>query len=565
MSEQDVDQQLSKVEGLKVASRQLRGDIVKELKNGKIYFTEETIQILKFHGMYQQDDRDLRAARRKAGEEKAYSMMIRARIPGGILSSQAYLQFDRLSQTYGNQTLRVTTRQTFQIHGVLKENIKQTIKEINDVMITTLGGCGDQVRNTLLCPFPHHGPLHDQLKEHLYQLVDALSAKTKAYHEIWLDGEKIASGEPDEEPLYGQTYLPRKFKLAIAIEGDNCVDVYANDLGIVAHRDGDTLLGYTLLVGGGMGRNHTKADTYARAASPLCFVTPEQLIDAAIAIVSIQRDHGNRTDRQHSRFKYLIDKVGLPWFKEELERRLGTSLSEPRALHFEGTSDHLGWQAQGDGRFALGIFIENGRIIDREGFQIKTALREIMTRFQPEIHLTTSQNLILCDLEAQDRQEIEATLKKYGVKLTEEITNVRRFSMACPSMPTCGLAIAESERALPDLISQIEQVVAELSLQEERFTIRMTGCPNGCARPYIGDIGLVGRAPGKYDVYLAGDFYGTHLNERFKETVPIQEIPGLLRTLLEDFKVHRTAQEMFGDYCARIGIATLQERFGIYV
>ena len=563
MSEAGTQGKPSKVEEIKKVSKQLRGNIAAELINGKTYFTEESIQVLKFHGMYQQDDRDLRQQLKKEGKDKAYSMMIRARIPGGVLSSDAYLQFDRLSDQFGNGTLRITTRQTFQVHGILKANVKQTVRAINDVLITTLGGCGDQVRNILLCPAPHHGRFYQQLREQLAQLVDVLSAKTAAYHEIWLDGEKVASGEPDEEALYGQTYLPRKFKLAIAIEGDNCLDVYANDLGIVAHRDGDCVFGYTLLVGGGMGRNHTKKDTYPRTASPLAFVLPEELVETAVAIVAIQRDYGNRIDRQYSRFKYLLDERGLEWFRTELEQRLGHTLQAPKKLIWSETSDHLGWHAQGDGRYFLGLPIQNGRIEDREHCRLKTALREIMKQFTPEIHLTTSQNMLLCNLLAADRALLETMLHNYGVSLVEDISKAERYAMACPALPTCGLAITESERVLPSVIKKLEEVLTELGLQEEEITIRMTGCPNGCARPYVSDIGFVGRAPGKYDVYLGGDFYGTHLNELYAELIDLEKLPETVRYVLQDFKEHKHPKERFGHYCNRIGVSELKKRVNV--
>ncbi len=548
------------VEEIKKKSRHLRGAIVEELANGKTYFTEEGIQVLKFHGMYQQDDRDLRQQLKKEGKEKAYSMMIRARIPGGVLSSKAYLTFDRLSEQFGNSTLRITTRQTFQIHGILKKDVRQTIRSLHDTLITTLGGCGDQVRNILLCPAPHEGLFHEQLRVQLERLVDALSAKTAAYHEIWLDGEKVASNQDDEEPLYGQTYLPRKFKLAIAVEGDNCLDVYANDLGIVAHREGDVVSGYTLLVGGGMGRNHTKKDTYPRVATPLCFVLPDDLVETAIAIVSIQRDYGNRTDRQHSRFKYLLDERGLDWFSGELQHRLGRLLVAPRDLTWSQTTDHLGWHKQGEHTWFLGLPIQNGRIHNAGSLQLKTALRSIVERFAPEIHLTTSQNMLLCHLREDDKPLIESMLREHGVHFVEDIPTIERYAMACPALPTCGLAITESERVMPTVLANLEQVLVELGLEREEISIRMTGCPNGCTRPYVSDIGLVGRAPGKYDVYLGGDFFGTRLNELYAELVSLSSLSVVLYDILRDFRDHHVKDERFGAYCHRVSVEELKKR-----
>ncbi len=548
------------VEEIKKHSRHLRGSIVEELVNGKTYFTEESIQLLKFHGMYQQDDRDLRQQLKKDGKEKAYSMMIRARIPGGVLTSNAYLTFDRLSEQYGNNTLRITTRQTFQIHGILKTDVEQTIRSLHDTMVTTLGGCGDQVRNILLCPAPHEGLFYEQLRTQLELLVDELSAKTAAYHEIWLDGEKVASSQEEEEPLYGQTYLPRKFKLAIAVEQDNCLDVYANDLGIVAHREGDAVSGYTLLVGGGMGRNHTKKDTYPRVATPLCFILPDDLVETVVAIVSIQRDYGNRSDRQHSRFKYLLDERGLPWFSQELQKILGRSLTPARDLTWSQTTDHLGWHKQGENTWFLGLPIQNGRIRDTDSLQLKTALRRVVERFSPEIHLTTSQNMLLCHLREDDKPFIESMLREHGVQLVEDLSLIERYAMACPALPTCGLAITESERVMPTFLTNLSQILIELGLENEEITVRMTGCPNGCARPYVSDIGLVGRAPDKYDVYLGGDFYGTRLNDLYAELVTFSALPFVLRDILLDFKHNRIGNERFGTYCHRISIEELKMR-----
>ncbi|MBX6395167.1 MAG: NADPH-dependent assimilatory sulfite reductase hemoprotein subunit [Alicyclobacillaceae bacterium] len=557
----------SKVEEIKRNSRYLRGTIAEELKEDSTKFSEENEQILKFHGIYQQDDRDLRQARKKEGLEPHYQMMVRARIPGGVVRPEAYLVFDELSDRYGNGSLRVTTRQTFQLHGVLKGNLKATIRRINDQLITTLGGCGDQVRNILLCPAPLHNPFRKELEAVLHQLVDALSAKTPAYHEIWLDGEKVAGGEPEEaagevEPLYGATYLPRKFKVAIAIEGDNCVDVYTNDLGFVAHRDGDRLDGFTVLVGGGMGRSAPRPDTYPRLADAIGFVTPDRVVELARTVVSIQRDYGNRSDRKQARMKYLIDKKGLDWFKEELERRLGWKLDPARRLEWGDTEDHLGWHEQGDGRLWLGLYLPNGRIKDTEDRQLKRALREIVERHRPLIRLTTQQNLLLSDIDPSARDDIEDTLRRYGVTPAEELDPVIRYSMACVALPTCGLAVAESERALPGVLKELQETLTELGLAGERISVRMTGCPNGCSRPYVGDIGFVGRSLGKYDIWLGGDYDGTRLSQLFEELVPYSELVSRLRPLLAAFKEERRPGETFGAYCTRIGIDELRRKGG---
>lgn len=544
--------QESKVEGIKRNSQHLRGNIVEELQQDSTHFGDDSIQLLKFHGMYQQDDRDLRSARRKAGLDKAYSMMIRARIPGGVLTAAQYLTFDAIADTYGNSTMRITTRQTFQVHGILKGDVKPTLQRLNETLLTTLGGCGDQVRNIVGCAEPSSALARDEIRADLLAVVDELSAKTNAYHEIWLDGEKVAF-ETETEPLYQDVYLPRKFKLAFALEGDNCVDVYDNDIGIVAHLDSDAVAGYTLLVGGGMGRTATMKDTYPRLATPITCVTRAQLVETVRTIVEIQRDHGNRTERRHARFKYLLDHKGLDWFLAELAQRLRRTLTPPRALAWHSATDHFGWHQHGPDDWYLGLFIENGRIQDDADLRLKTGLRDVITEYQPSVHLTTQQNLILGHIRARDRAVIEAKLQAAGLKLPDSWSVVRLHSMACVALPTCGLATAESERALPTVMPEIESLLQELGLQEEPITVRMTGCSNGCARPYNAEIAFVGRSPGKYDLFLGGDLLGTRLNEVYRELTPIEEFVGTLRPPLTAFVANRQAGERFGDFCKRVG------------
>jgi len=553
----------SKVEVMKRNSDHLRGTIAEALGDGASNFSEENIQVLKFHGMYQQDDRDLRAQARKEGREKYYSMMIRARIPGGVMTPEAYLKFDRLSEDYGNHTMRITTRQTFQLHGILKDNVKSTLQGIHDVLITTLGGCGDQVRNIIACANPIDDALHQEIRTDLLFLVDKLSAKTNAYHEIWLDGEKVQfdGGHDEEEPLYKDVYLPRKFKLCFTTEGHNCADVYANDLGIVAHADarGDHVAGYTLLIGGGMGRTPSDKDTYPRLASPLMFVTREELVEVSTAIVKIQRDFGNRSERRYSRFKYLLDEKGLDWFQAELASRLGRPLTPPRDLVWTSAHDHLGWHSQGNGKYYLGIFVRNGRIADWPELTLKSVLRHIVEKYRPTVHLTTQQNLLLADLSEADRDAIEATLRQAGVKLMDEVSPTLEYSMACPALPTCGLATAESERVFPDVVAALESLLSRLGLAEESISIRMTGCSNGCARPYIADIGFVGRTPGKYDLFLGGDLMGARMNQLYQETVPMDSFVDVLRPLLAFYKAEHHADERFGAFCHRIGMDELRK------
>ena len=555
---------LSKVERIKAASNHLRGQISEELAAASDAFSEDSAQVLKFHGVYQQDDRDRRKEARARGLDKHWMMMIRTRIPGGVVSPDGYLAHDRIAREWGNSTLRVTTRQDFQLHGVLKGDLKNSLKAINDALMTSLGGCGDQERNIMACPAPEGGRLREEVDVFLADLVRALTPSTGAYHEIWIDGELAAGGVPagEEEPLYGETYLPRKFKTAIAIEGDNCVDVYSNDLGLIAMRaPGGGLAGVNLLVGGGLGRTANKPDTFPTVALPLAFVLPDQAVAAARAVVTVQRDFGDRVNRRHARLKYLIHDRGVDWFRERVQERVDFPLRPARPLTWSPVDDHLGWHPQPDGNLYYGLYIENGRIKDEGEFRLLTALRSLVQTYRPRLLLTAQQNLILADLPRTGRGAVEATLRKHGVPLSGEISNTLRHSMGCPAYPTCGLAVAESERALPALIRRIEGVVAELGLEDERISYRMTGCPNGCARPYLGDVGFVGTTLGKYDVFLGGDFDGTRLNTLFAPNVLLQEIPDLLRGPLAAFAAERSAGEGFGDWCQRHGVATLRERF----
>ncbi|WP_035156575.1 NADPH-dependent assimilatory sulfite reductase hemoprotein subunit [Cohnella thermotolerans] len=553
------DEKVSKIEIIKRQSRHLRGTIKEALQDGEPKFSEDNVQVLKFHGVYQQDDRDLRAQLKKEGKERHYSMMIRARIPGGVLSPEQYLVFDRLADEYTDyKNMRITTRQTLQLHGILKGDLKTTIKTLNEALVTTLGACGDSGRNTICCAEPGDEPFREEMRHDVLALADRLSAKTNAYHEIWVDGEpvQLAEGET-EEPLYGEAYLPRKFKVAIVPEGDNCLDVYDNDIGLVAHiRDGH-IEGYTVLVGGGMGRLALDQDTYPRLASPLCYVARDKavgtILDVCVAIVTIERDFGDRSNRRFARMKYLIDKRGLAWFREEVESRLGRKLEPPRQLEWANGNDHLGWHRERDGVSYLGLFVPYGRIKDTETMRLKSALRDIMRTFRPTVRFTSQQNVILSGLADEQRPAIEELLRASGVPLPEELSKVRQNTMACVSLPTCGLALAESERALPELMPQFEQLFDELGLSDEDITIRMTGCSNGCARPYNANIAFIGRAPGKYDIFLGGSALGTALNERFRETVPFEQLVSAVRPVLESFVRDRESGEDFGTYWRRTG------------
>ncbi len=560
----------SQVEKLKEESQYLRHPLAEEVKNEQAAFSETAAQILKFHGSYQQDDRDARKLQRAAGGGKVYSTMIRVKIPGGVLTAEQFLTQLDLCDQLGNGTARITDRQDLQLHGVLKGNLRETIRRINEVELTTLGACGDVVRNVMCCPAPlRHNRVREQLQTLAREMTRHLLPKTPAYHEIWLTdpdtGQKEQVNEPsgemaEVEPIYGKTYLPRKFKIALGLPDDNCVDLYTNDLGFLAAVENDEIIGFNVLVGGGLGVTPSNKNTFPALSRPLVFVRPEEVLNVAEAVVKIHRDYGDRGDRKRARLKYVVADRGLSWFREMTERYVGRSLPDPLPLTVTDVDDHLGWHEQGDGRFFYGLNVENGRILDRDGFCLKSALREIGRRLHPSIRFTPQQSILFCDLEASARSEIEQILRRYGVPLSEDISNVRRWSMACVALPTCPLAVTESERVLPKLIDDLEREVARLGLGGERFTVRMTGCPNGCSRPYNADVGLVGRTQNKYAIYLGGRVLGDRLAEPFAETVPLDKIVETLVPVLRLFAQERQDHETLGDFCHRVGVATLRAR-----
>jgi sulfite reductase (ferredoxin) len=554
----------SKNESIKAGSTHLRGGIKEELDADTPEFGEESEQLLKFHGVYQQDDRDRRKEARSRGLDKHHQLMIRTRIPGGVVSPDAYLAHDDISGRWANGTLRVTTRQDFQLHGVLKGDLKKSIRAINDAVLTTLGGCGDVERNVMCCPEPVAGRFHQEVQQSIARLVAELTPRTRAYHEIWLDGELLESSEPEVEPLYGEQYLPRKFKTSVALEGDNCVDIYAHDLAIVAMRGtGGCVRGFNVLVGGGLGRTHNKPETFVAVALPLAFVEPDQIVDVAREVIAVQRDYGNRTNRRHARLKYTIADRGLDWFRAEVQSRLPFRLQPPQPLSWKPVDDHLGWHEQGDGRLYVGIHVENGRIADTGEARYRTGIRKIVEELRLEVRLTPQQNVILAGIERTRRARVEELMAAHGIAGVDSIPRALRHSMACPALPTCGLAVAEAERAMPGLVRQIAAVLEELGLAEERISFRISGCPNGCSRPYLGDVGFVGTTLGKYDVMLGGDFDGTRLNRAYANNVPIAEIPRLLRPLLEAFRSERGEAEGFGDWVDRAGFESLRSRFAL--
>jgi sulfite reductase (ferredoxin) len=550
---------LSRNETVKATSNHLRGLIKEELLEDTPAFGDDSEQLLKFHGIYQQDDRDRRKEARAKGLTKHHQLMIRTRIPGGVVSPDAYIAHDDISRRWANGTLRVTTRQDFQLHGVLKGDIKQSIRAINDALLTTLGGCGDVERNIMCCPEPIADQFHHEVDRSIGAMVTELTPKTRAYHEIWLDGEVVETSEPEVEPLYREQYLPRKFKTTVALEGDNCVDVYAHDLAIVAMKSGDgKLRGFNVLVGGGLGRTHNKPETFVAVAQPLAFVEPEQIVDVAREVVAVQRDYGDRANRRHARLKYTIADRGLDWFRDEVQRRVPFKLQPPEPLSWKPVDDHLGWHEQGDGSLYVGIYVENGRIADVDGVRCRTGLRKIVDELRPQVRLTAQQNVILAGIDPKDRARVEQLMAEHGIAAVEAIPQAIRNAMACPAIPTCGLAVAEAERALPGLIRQLATILDEVGLAEERISFRMSGCPNGCSRPYLGDVGFVGTTLGKYDVMLGGDFNGTRLNRVFAPNVPIAEIPALLRPLFEQFRSDRQPEEGFGNWVERAGFESLR-------
>ena len=540
---------LSRNEGLKEAHPFLGGTIVQTLRDPSLErFSEDDCEFLKFHGIYQQDDRDKRKI------AKQFIFMVRGRLPGGVVPPEQYLAFDRMASDYANNTLRITSRQGFQFHGVVKSDLGKLMKGINDALATTRAACGDVNRNVMAPATPATNQLIERVLEDARLLSNALLPRTPAYHQIWVEGVELNLEDEKDfvDPLYGKTYLPRKFKVAFAIPPLNDVDIFTNDLGFVAIAENGTLAGYNLLAGGGLGMSHGNAQTFPRLADVVGFVTPDQIEAAAKAVVGIHRDFGDRTNRKHARLKYVLEEKGVQWFRQELEQRLGFKLDPARPFQFTKQGDLFGWRQQSDGNYFLGLYVETGRIKDTDKFQLKTALRKIVQQFGVEVRLTPSQNLLLVNVPPGQREAITGILTGHGVPVENQATVIRRASMACPSLPTCGLGLAESERYLPDLLTRIEALMAEVGLADDEIVIRMTGCPNGCARPYMAEIGFVGKAPGKYQIYLGGNESSTRLNRVFQETVKSEEIINVLRPVMSRYASERNGGERFGDWCERV-------------
>ena len=553
------DSALSDVERIKSASRRLRGSLTESLANPVTgALAEDDTQLSKFHGIYQQDDRDVRAERQRRRLEPDYSFMIRARVPGGVLDTAQWLNMDAIANRYANHSIRITTRQALQLHGVLKRNLKQSIADINAQMMDTLAACGDVNRNVMSPPLPALSAVHQAVLADARALSEHLTPATRAYHEIWLDGKKLDLDEV--EPIYGEHYLPRKFKTAFAVPPQNDVDVYAQDLGFITIVEAGELTGYNVTVGGGMGMSHGETRTYPRLADVMGFIGRDDVLPVAEAVVTTQRDYGDRTDRKHARLKYTIDDRGLDWFRGEVEARSGATIAEPRKFQFTGNGDVYGWQRDERGTWHYTLFVQNGRVADFEDLPLMSGLRELAKAHRGHFRLTPNQNLMISDVAAADKPAIDALLDRYGIANDEQATPLRLHSMACVALPTCGLAMAESERYLPSLIDRIDAEMAAQGLSEEPITVRMTGCPNGCARPYIAEIGLVGKGPGRYNLYLGAGFAGDRLNSPYRENIDEQEILGALRPLLQSYAENRRSGERFGDFLVREAIVPAVRR-----
>jgi sulfite reductase (NADPH) hemoprotein beta-component len=552
----DLSQPLERLgpdETLKSQSQQLRGTIaaglVAELTAS---VPGDDTKLMKFHGLYQQDDRDLRDERRRQRLEPDFSFMARVRLPGGVCSPSQWLKLDELARSYAGDTLRLTTRQTFQLHRVAKHNLRDVIQGLQHVLLDTRAACGDVCRGVMCSVNPQLSDLHSEVYALAARASDHALPKTGAYREIWYGEERTESRKP-EEPLYGRTYMPRKFKIGFVIPPFNDIDVYAQDLGFIAIVARGKLKGFNVAIGGGMGRTDQAPETYPRLADVIGFVRADQVLATIDAVMAVQRDYGDRVNRAHARFKYTIDDKGLDWIKAEIEQRFGFALAAAHPYRFTSNGDQYGWSRGADGRAHFTLFIENGRVINLPARPMMDGLREIARIHNGAFRITPNQNLIIADVAPDARPEIERLLRTFGLAEINRQSGLRLNSMACVALPTCGLAMAESERYLPDLITKIDLILARHGLSDEPITIRMTGCPNGCARPYIAEIGLTGRAPGKYNLYLGGGFHGERLNKMHLENVGETAILSALDKLFAHYANDRTPQERFGDFTIRAG------------
>jgi sulfite reductase (ferredoxin) len=543
-------------EEVKRESKRLRGTLAQDLSNSDSFLSESGKLLIKFHGSYEQHNRDQRGA-----VEKQYSFMIRSKLPGGQLSAEQYLAHDDIASQFGNQTLRITTRQGIQFHGVIKQNLRDSIRALNHKLVTTFGACGDVVRNTMACPAPSNDPQRLIVQQLASKISEATLPKSKAYHQIWLEGEALIDDEA--EPLYGETYLPRKFKTAIAFAADNCVDIFTNDAGLIAlFDDANRLIGFNVVAGGGMGTTHNDDTTFARLADLVGFVAPENAVETIKAIVTVHRDFGDRTNRKHARLKYVLHEWGIEKFRAELQSRLAFILQPPRPMPTFDAPDHLGWNDQGDGKYFIGLPVESGRIVDLGAKRLRSGIRATVQKYALSVRLTPQQNLLLCDVREEDRDAVSTLLNEYGITRVEDISKVRRLGLACPALPTCGLAITEAERAFPHVMEDIEGAMEATGVAHEPIVLRMTGCPNGCARPYVAEIAFVGRSLNKYVIYLGGNAAGTRLARPFMDLVPIDKLASTLKPIFQSFHEERLPNEAFGDFCERVGFDALKKRVG---
>ncbi|MBI1390705.1 MAG: NADPH-dependent assimilatory sulfite reductase hemoprotein subunit [bacterium] len=544
------------VEDIKRNSQGLRGKIAETLASDAPLFEENEFQLLKFHGTYQQDDRDQRVQLRKEGKDRYHMFMVRSKIPGGMVTARQYIVHDEMADRFGNGTLRITSRQGLQTHFVLKGKLKDCIKTINECGLTTWGACGDVVRNVMASPVPLKTPAHEDMWALSRELADVFTAHSHAYSDIWLNGEKLGLGptyESEEEPIYKDVYLPRKFKFGIAVPPRNDVDVYTQDLGLVPHVEDGAVAGYTLIAGGGMGMSHGKSNTHPSLGKPLFYVDRAHVVDACVAVVGVQRDHGNREDRKQARMKYLIEKQGIEWMRKETIARMPkeAAVSDPKPIAWSTTGDPLGWNEQGDGKLFLGLWIPEGRIKDLEEAKYRTGLREIAETFGFPIRFTPNCNILFTDIEPGQKDEVDALLKKHGIPSHETMSEARLLGMACVALPTCGLALADSERVFQELLDEIDVHLRELNLDGEPLLFRMTGCPNGCARPYNADFAFVGKSPGKYAVFVGGSHRGERLGRLERKMVGLDDIPALVRAYLDEYVASREEGELFSDWWGR--------------
>jgi len=553
ISESSEAKPLNPNEGIKAASRLLRGTLAEDLAdNSTGAISDANSQLTKFHGLYLQDDRDQRIPLKKAGKEKAFSFMLRVRLPGGKATPQQWLMLDQLSEQIASPSLRITTRQTFQFHGVLKGNVKPLVKGMHEVLLDSIAACGDVNRNVMAPPNPERSPVLQRVYDHAKAWSEYALPKTRAYHEIWLDEELVAGGEEESEPMYGATYLPRKFKTGFALPPSNDIDVFSQDLGFIAIVEDGQLAGYNVTVGGGLGMSHGNAETFPRLGDVLGFILPEKVNTIGDAVLTTQRDYGDRTNRKHARLKYTIEDRGVAWFKAEVEKRSGVAFEAARPFDFTTIADPHGWHECADGTWFYGLHILSGRIKDLPGWPMKTALREIAQIHTGDFRLTPSQNLSISGVTAEKKPAIEAILARHGLTAENERSGLRLNALSCVALPTCGLALGESERTLPDILAKFETILEEAGLKDDAISLRVTGCPNGCCRPYLAEIGFVAKAPNKYALYLGASYNGTRLNRLVSPSITINHAVSLLTPVIQRYALERNDGEGFGDYCNRV-------------